>query len=252
MICCDEERPSPPHCCFSVLTGPQGTQGPRGIQGPHGPHGEQGPQGFFGPQGEQGPEGTQGPQGEQGPQGPLGPQGEQGPEGVQGPEGPSAPGSVLSFAGIITSPGNDSVYTVGFSPNMSLTSIVDDTIPLDLDVVAFRAPRNGILRNLRFGVSFNGAQNFLSTPQVVATIYRFVDPGDAPCVPVASSPQLTPTSLTTEILPILASSGGLLYANSNLIDTVSITSGDFLALVINFNGGPYVGNVLIHAGVVFE
>jgi len=127
------------------------------------------------------------------------------------------------------------------------------TIPLDISV-AWRAPRDGILRDLRFGVSFNGAQSLSGEPppQVRAVIYRLVNPGDAPDVPVVSSPQLTATSLAASVFPLTSFSAGVLYANSNLDDTVAVTSGDFLALVIQFIGRTYSGNILIFGGVVFE
>ena len=51
---------------------------------------------------------------------------------------------------------------------------------------------------------------------------------------------------------LTVSPAGVLYANSNLANAIPIASGDFIALVINFTGGPYSGNVLIHGGVVFE
>jgi hypothetical protein len=162
---------------------------------------------------------------------------------------------VIAFSGQVVTPADNSTYTSGFNPVLSVTNPTSaTTIPLDISV-AWRAPRDGILRDLRFGVSFNDAQSLSGgppPPQVRAVIYRLVNPGDALGVPVAASPQLTATSLAASVFPLTTSPAGVLYANSDLVDTVAVTSGDFLALVIQFFGGTYSGNILIFGGVVFE
>lgn len=99
-------------------------QGAIGATGPAGPAGPAGPTGATGATGPAGPAGPAGATGATGPAGPAGPQGEQGPAGPQGPPG---------------------ITIVHWDSSNSKTSFLLSTDPVNVAVIGFIPPANGVV-----------------------------------------------------------------------------------------------------------
>jgi hypothetical protein len=227
-------------------TGPQGTGGSAGSTGPPGLNGgigQTGPTGAIGATGAgtTGATGPTGPTGRQGATGAsfTGPTGVAGATGPQGPIGNTGPASTttaiipFSFAGTVTFAQLNTGFTTGFGTSQP-GLIANPFVTSMAGQFYLRLPRAGVVRSLR--VSFqantgNGptlASSSVGGQQGVVTfsIVYGANTGDNSIVP----PTFALTPLTTSVtFPNVAQPFG---ANSNLVNTVAVNSGDYIALNI--------------------
>lgn len=207
------------------MTGPTGFTGPTGPTGPSvtGPTGQTG---FTGPTGQSstGPTGQTGPTGES----MTGPTGQTGDIGATGPTGPIslALGETIipfSAAGIAVV-GTD--FTLGFgTPAVALGAAVNNVTSYYT-----RLSRGGTLQNLR---GFAQLSSPADDTSITFTLYKALDTGDSGLPTGSPTPTFVSTGLTFDLNTSAAVN---FYANSDLIDTDTVASGDYLALQISALG----------------
>ena len=204
--------------------------------------------------------GATGATGATGPVGPAGDTGATGPVGATGPNGASGSASTLTFSGrapttaFSTSTDTRAIALLGFAnslANVNGTFIAGDfeleeNINSVTAVVAFRAPRAGILRN--FYYSFNVQENadYLNATMNFTVLV-------APTPPPSTN--FTYTSQLIDSTPLTDASTDFVFeSGSNTVDTVSVNAGDFVAVGFFVdNGQDYnqFGVFQAHAGCEF-
>lgn len=184
--------------------------------------GFQGSQGFTGNQGSQGFTGGQGAQGSQGSQGAQGAQGSQGAQGTQGSGG--AAQTIYFHATIRFS--QQQLRAIDLQQSIGSVGLGDQlTPPLGSQPIFCCAPKTGVFRNF-----YVTAQVSNDGPYTSLHEYRIVRaPG-----PVGDVvPTFTPTGIIVSF-PI-NTSVGLIYSDSDLVNSFNITQGDLYGIEVLFN-----------------
>jgi hypothetical protein len=126
-----------------------------------------------------------------------------------------------------------------FSGNGILSANLSEVIDLT-NVIGFRAPRNGTLRNLRFAVINATDDISLALGESLsygATVYisnPVVDnPTGLTTAPIPVATTLSVNVVLTAISPFLNFSVGDIIANSNTTDSVAVNAGDLIVVVFD-------------------
>ena len=163
---------------------------------------------------------------------------------VVGGRSPAGSTSIIPYNGpMIYGGGIFLSDSLGFGSSSSFIATTTSTIPR---LISFRAPRNGLLRNLEFSIDTISPLTSGTITAVIQTEYPL------PTDPPQQSNSVAPTS--TPLAVLINGDGNSFYRNANQTDSVQVLEGTYIILRIlgenlTFTGTPTI--FYVSGGVEF-
>lgn len=150
----------------------------------------------------------------------------------------------LGFVIDATDPRN---FLVGFGDSQEVV-VEDDTIDPIFGNILFRAPRNGVLRNLYFEARFISADPLIFNQlSVETTVFRAQSPGNSGNMLLQRTPVVrTNLSAVTTVTDDTIDNNNVI-ANRNITDKLTVSAGDVIGLLITIRVDAPTGQSFVRA-----